>query len=260
MHRFFIKRENIIDDSTIHVTGEDVRHIASSLRLKPGEEITLTTGEGTDYFTVIDEIKTDQVICRVKEITASRGEPTLKVTLFQGLPKSDKLDLIVQKCTEIGIVQIIPVETSRTIVKLDDKKADKRLERWQKIAEEAGKQSGRGQIPTIGPLLRFKEMLELLKREKFDLFLVPWEEENAHSLKETIVAAKSQWALEGTLERPRRIAYMIGPEGGLSAEEVQALKAVCGEPVSLGPRILRTETAGFVVLTVLMYEFMEMER
>lgn len=253
MHRFFIKRENIIDESTIWITGDDVRHIANSLRLKPGEEITVSTGEGMDYLVEIRDLTKENIVCRVLEVGPCKSEPALKVTLFQGLPKSDKLDLIVQKCTELGIERITPVETKRTIVKLDDKKADRRLDRWQKIAEEAGKQSGRGKIPTIGPVVNFKEMLEMFKREKFDLILVPWEDEAGLSLREALTISRSHKA---NLER---IAYIIGPEGGLAEEEVQTLKDAGAKAVTLGPRILRTETAGFVVLTVLMYEFMEME-
>lgn len=253
MHRFFIKRENIIDESTILITGDDVRHIANSLRLKPGEEITASTGEGMDYLVEIVELTKEHVRCQVLHAGAAESEPKLQVTLFQGLPKSDKLDLIVQKCTEIGIERIIPVETRRTIVKLDDKKADRRLDRWQKIAEEAGKQSGRGKIPTIGPVLTFRGMLELLKLEKFDLVLVPWEDEAGLSLRQALAISRSNKA------NPERIAYIIGPEGGLAEEEVQTLKDAGAQAVTLGPRILRTETAGLVVLTVLMYEFMEME-
>lgn len=320
MHHFFIRPENILDDTTLVIMGDDVNHITRSLRLKIGEQVTLSAGQGIDYLVELQEFKADEVVCRLLEKVSSSAEPKVQVTLFQGLPKSDKLDLIVQKCTELGIHTITPVEMSRTIVKLDDKKADKRVERWQKIAEEAAKQSGRGKIPVVGNLLGWKELLNLLKKEHFDLVLVPWEKAQDNSLKQVLGRFRSvvksselepsistslkgvdhgttnvgsnnislkntgisaetstnsgsanQSASGSSVSRPlatgstttgnaiTRIAYVIGPEGGISEDEVQALIGVGAEPVTLGPRILRTETAGFAVLTVLMYEFNEME-
>lgn len=252
MYRFFVNEENILDDGQILITGDDVRHITRSLRLEPGNEVMVSDGQGTDYLVELIEFSLDQVTCKVLEKVRSKGEPAIEVTLFQGLPKGDKLDLITQKCTEIGIRQILPVETSRTIVKLNDKKAERRLERWQKIAEEAAKQSDRGQIPTIGPILSWKEALKQIKGAGYDLVLVPWERAKDQSVRQVVLREKADREI-------RQIAYVVGPEGGLSQEEVQALLEAGAQPVTLGPRILRTETAGFVLLTVLMYEFLQME-
>lgn len=252
MHRFFVSPEQITD-ATIVITGDDVSHIAKSLRLQVGEEVSVAAGTGTDYLVRIREFRTGEVVTEILHSSPSPAEPTVEVTLFQGLPKSDKLDLIVQKCTELGIHRIVPVETSRSIVRLTDKKADRRVERWQKIAEEAAKQSQRGRIPEVSNVRSWRELTAALQKESFDLFIVPWEEAQESSIREVIQRVKA------TGGRPERIACLIGPEGGLSAEEVQTLKAFGARPVTLGPRILRTETAGFTVLTVLMYEFLQME-
>lgn len=252
MYRFFINEENIFDDGQILIIGDDVRHITRSLRLEPGDEVMVSDGQGTDYRVELTEFSLEQVTCKVLERTRSKGEPAIEVTLFQGLPKGDKLDLITQKCTEIGIHQIIPVETSRTIVKLNDKKAERRLERWQKIAEEAAKQSDRGQIPTLGPILSWKEAVKQIKDAGYDLVLVPWEEAKDQSVRQVVQKEREDQTVQ-------RIAYVVGPEGGLSQEEIHALIKAGAHPVTLGPRILRTETAGFVLLTILMYEFLQME-
>lgn len=254
MHRFFVSPEQVTEQ-TVVITGDDVNHITKSLRLKLGEEISVSTGQGMDYLAKLQEFKSGEVVAEICSSEPSRGEPTIEVTLFQGLPKSDKFDLIVQKCTELGIHRIIPVETSRAIVKLNDKKADRRVERWQKIAEEAAKQSARGRIPEVGNVVSWKELILDLQKEPFELFLVPWEEAVEISIRDVLQSVRT-----GTGDsRPKRIAYLIGPEGGLSVEEVQALVTLGAKPVTLGPRILRTETAGFTVLTVLMYEFLQME-
>ncbi|AZR73170.1 hypothetical protein BBF96_07090 [Anoxybacter fermentans] len=254
MHRFFVKPENIIRDKEVIITGDDVQHITRSLRLKSGDQMIACDGKGTDYLVELIDLNQKEITCRIIESRKSRGEPDIEVTLFQGLPKSDKMDLITQKCTELGIRRIIPVETGRTIVKLNDKKAKRRVERWQKIAYEAAKQSQRGKIPSIGPILNLNEALEMIKKEKYDLFLVPWEEARGNSIRQVL----KNWNVDKKAGL-KRIAYMIGPEGGLEEKEVQTLIDLGAQPVTLGPRILRTETAGFVVLTVLMYEFLEME-
>jgi 16S rRNA (uracil1498-N3)-methyltransferase len=206
-----------------------------------------------DYLVKLQEFTLGEVVAEILTAEPSRGEPTIEVTLFQGLPKSDKFELIVQKCTELGIHRIVPVETSRSIVKLNDKKADRRVERWQKIAEEAAKQSARGRIPVVGNVVSWKELISTLQKEPFALFIVPWEEAKEISIRQVLQSVRTGDSA------PKRIAYMIGPEGGLSPEEVQALITLGARPVTLGPRILRTETAGFTVLTVLMYEFLQME-
>lgn len=175
MYRFFIDSKNIIDEKRVIISGADVQHITRSLRLKSGDQFTVCDGKGKDYLVNLVESTTDEVFCEIVESYQSLGEPAIEVTLFQGLPKGDKMDFIIQKCTELGIHQITPIETSRTIVKLNEKKAKTRIERWQKIAIEAAKQSDRGRIPQIVLILGWKEFLKKLKEEEYDLIIVPWE-------------------------------------------------------------------------------------
>ncbi len=252
MYRFFVEPKNIIDGEKVLIVGSDVQHITRSLRLKSEDQVTICDGQGIDYLVKLEELSSDEVTCEIINSYPSYSEPKIQVTLFQGLPKSDKMDLIIQKSTELGIHQIIPIETSRTIVKFNEKKANNRIIRWQKIAESAAKQSNRGKIPQIGNILRWKEFINILKEEKYDLIFVPWENAEDKSLRKLLRQVDGKKTFH-------KIAYFIGPEGGISDEEIETLIALGVKPVTLGSRILRTETAGFVALTVLMYEFLEME-
>ncbi len=260
MFRFFVNPEQIIAhqetnntdvlEKSVVITGEDVQHITKSLRLKPGAKVIICDGQGTDYLVELVELNNNEVTARVLHSEKSKGEPQIQVTLLQGLPKSDKMDMIVQKTTELGVTQILPVETKRTIVKIDAKKAARRLERWQKIAEEASKQSDRGKIPQIGPIMSWKEILDFVQKEDFDLLFVAWEDADSLSIKGLI----HQWEVEHG-QKPVKITFLIGPEGGLEEKEVTEFVQLGGQPVTLGPRILRTETAGLTVLAMLMYHF-----
>ena len=255
MHRFFVEPEDIKDEKEVIITGNDVRHITRSLRLRSGDKISVCNGAGQDYLVELTELDQDddQVKGRIIESQKSKGEPEIEVTLFQGLPKKDKMDLISQKCTELGINRVIPVEMKRSIVKLNQKKAKRRINRWQKIAYEGAKQSKRGIIPEIGPLYSFKDMIQYIKDEGYDLCLIPWEESESKSIKEAIALDQTE------KDQIKKVAYVIGPEGGLEEDEVESIKEVGGQSITLGPRILRTETAGLAVLAVLMYEFNQME-
>lgn len=251
MFRYFVQPEEI-SDQQVRIVGEDVLHIRKSLRLKPGDQVIICDNQGKDYLVELVELDDLEVIGSILETYPSRGEPEIQVTLLQGLPKGDKMDLIVQKSTELGIQQIIPVTTKRTIVKLNPDKAQRRVARWQKIAREASKQADRGQIPLIHSILSWQKTLEFVQSQKFDLLILPWEDAGRFSLHDLFQESQSD-------QRPKKIAYLIGPEGGLASEEIADLEELGGKSVNLGPRILRTETAGFVVLTILMYEFMQME-
>lgn len=245
MHRFFIKRGNIFKGG-ITIEGDDVRHIERVLRLGLKDKIVLCDGHGTDYIVSIEDMDKHSIRTIILSKEESKGEPSVNAVLYQGIPKSTKMDLIIQKCTEIGIARVVPVMTVRTVVKLESDKDERRkVERWSKIAEEAAKQSGRGRIPIVDMPMTFEQALN--NARKLDMSIIPYELENNVSLKE---------ALQGkTVEN---IGFFIGPEGGFEPGEMDKAKAAGVVPVTLGKRILRTETAGFAVLTSIMYEYDEM--
>lgn len=252
MFRFFVQPEEI-NNQQVRISGEDVFHLRKTLRFKPGDRVIICDGQGKDYLVELVHLAAAEVKGIILETYQSLGEPELEVTLLQGLPKGDKMDLIVQKCTELGIQQIIPVETKRTIVRLNPEKAGRRVARWQKIAKEASKQADRGQIPIVSSIFSWQEALEFVQNQGFDLLILPWEDATDFSLGKLL----KEWGPDD--QRPGKIAYLIGPEGGLTLEEITDFRELGGRSVTLGPRILRTETAGFVVLTVLMYEFRQLE-
>lgn len=239
MYHFFIRPENVLGDHIL-IEGSDVNHIRNVLRMKPGEELLLSDGEGHDYTCRIETLDNDTVRCSVLSEEASGTEPSVQVYLFQGLPKSDKLEHIIQKSVELGVYRIIPVETARCVVKYDPKKLRSKLERWQKIAESAAKQSRRGIIPQVEPVMKLKEALEYAS--DLDLVLIPYE--NYKDMK------KTKEILAGI--RPgMKIGIFIGPEGGFEQYEVEMAEGV--HPISLGSRILRTETAPLMLLSVLLF-------
>jgi 16S rRNA (uracil1498-N3)-methyltransferase len=238
--RFFISPGQI-SGSRITVTGGDVRHIAGALRMKPGETLVLCDGKGTEYVATISQIGQAELVAEIVR-EAKREMPYPRVTLGQGLPKSDKMDWIVQKATELGVSNILPLATERTIVKIKDE--EKRINRWQKIAREAAMQSNRMDIPDIGQIVSFKEFLRSLTPDPRTLLLLPWEEGT-----EPIKNVLRQNA------EVKNILILIGPEGGFSVAEADMAKSKGFHLVSLGPNILRTETAAIAVLSMIGYEF-----
>ena len=241
MHRFFVDDENINDEKII-IDGQDVKHITGSLRLEVGENIEVSNKKGKDYKCKIGEINKDNIVCLVLETYKSKGESDIDIVLFQGLPKSTKIELIIQKSTELGVKKIVPLATERCIVKINDKKKEKKkIERWSKIAEEAAKQSKRGIVPEINDVMDFKEALEVLKDE--EMVIVPYESEEDIGIKTVLKECKA-----------KNINIIIGPEGGFEESEIQALKDIDANIVTLGPRILRTETAGFTTSALILYE------
>jgi 16S rRNA (uracil1498-N3)-methyltransferase len=236
MRRFFC--ESITTD-TAAITGDDAHHISRVLRMKAGDALSLCDGAGNEYDAVITSITQDTVACAVGERRASEAESPVKVTLFQCLPKAGKMELIVQKCTELGVFAVVPVVSARCVV-VPGKDYDKKRERYNRVALEAAKQSRRGMIPSVMPLVELKK----IDVKSFDLFLVAYEDENTVSLKQALRAAK----------QPATIALLIGPEGGLEEGEVAQLVKAGAQSVSLGKRILRTETAGMAMLAQTLYE------
>ena len=246
MSKFFVK-QNQIENNAIKVIGEDVNHIANVLRMRKNDEIQLCNQDtGENYLSIITNIFKDCVECEIKEKIKTTTESNVHITLFQGIPKFEKMELIIQKCTEIGVKNIVPVMMERTVVKLDDKVATKKLERWQKIAEIASKQSMRDCIPNVENIIKIKE----IDTSKFDIVLVAYENEEHNMLKTELNKLK----ITG---REYNIAIVVGPEGGISGKEINILKEKNAVFVSLGKRILRTETAGLVMLGNIIYELEE---
>lgn len=242
MYQFFVEEGQICGDRIV-ITGEDVNHIKNVLRMKIGEEIAVSNGvDGREYRCEVAQLLSDEVVCKLRFIKENDVELPAQVYLFQGLPKADKMELIIQKAVELGVYSVIPVATRRSIVKLDDKKAAAKQNRWQGIAEAAAKQSKRKIIPKIEKVMSFAEALEIAK--ELEVRLIPYElaEDMSHT-KEIIERIR-----EG-----QKIAIFIGPEGGFDDTEIALASEVGVEPITLGKRILRTETAGMTVLAWLMY-------
>ncbi|MDD6806620.1 MAG: 16S rRNA (uracil(1498)-N(3))-methyltransferase [Lachnospiraceae bacterium] len=242
MYQFFVEEGQICGDRIV-ITGEDVNHIKNVLRMKIGEEIAVSNGvDGREYRCEVAQLLSDEVVCKLRFIKENDVELPAQVYLFQGLPKADKMELIIQKAVELGVYSVIPVATRRSIVKLDDKKAAAKQNRWQGIAEAAAKQSKRKIIPKIEKVMSFAEALEMAK--ELEVRLIPYElaEDMSHT-KEIIERIR-----EG-----QKIAIFIGPEGGFDETEIALASEVGVEPITLGKRILRTETAGMTVLAWLMY-------
>jgi len=238
MPRFFVDKRNIFENEII-IDGEDVAHITKVLRMKIGDEMTLCDGEKNDYRVEIIDIDKKYIKCKIITVEQNKSEPKVFVTLFQGIPKSDKMEYIIQKCTELGISKIVPVNTKRCVAKVKD---NNKISRWQKIAMEASKQSQRGIVPQVCGVMGFEEALkELLK---CDISILPYEEEKENNLKSH---------LDSFGNDVETVGIMIGPEGGFDKEEVEMAKALGIKTITLGNRILRTETAGEAVLAILMF-------
>ncbi len=258
MRRFFVEEKDI-KENQVTIKGDEARHIAQVLRLKERDKIKVFTGKGKEYLTEIIQASKKEVIGKILKESKLDTEPPIEITLVQGLPKSDKMDLIVQKATELGVKRIIPVITQRTVVKLNEEKVRARRNRWQRIALEAAKQSGRAIIPEVDAITTFVQSLSNISEE--NLNLIPWEEEETTSLKEVLKSITDHSAPEGRdLASGGRlpITVFIGPEGGFTSEEVEAAKEKGAVPVSLGPRLLRTETAGLITLAMILYELGDM--
>ncbi|HEY5556658.1 RsmE family RNA methyltransferase [Acetobacterium sp.] len=244
MHRFFVN-PNQINDRVINIDGEDFKHITKVLRLKKGEIIEVCDGMGLDFRVVLEAPGDGTIAGRITETSLSKGETTdMCITLFQGLPKGSKMEVIIQKSVELGVNRIVPFQSKRSVSQIKEKK-DKKIERWQRIAYEAAKQSKRGIIPVIGELSELKDILQDAKH--FDLLLLAYEDEKKQSLKEVLTGL-----CQGQeIRKPLDIGVIIGPEGGFDPTEVSMCQLAGVKSVSLGNRILRTETAGMVVLSQL---------
>jgi 16S rRNA (uracil1498-N3)-methyltransferase len=245
MYHFFVEPENIRDEY-IKVLGDDINHIKNVLRMKIGEKVLIGDGTGKEYTCAISEISDEEILLIIEDFNNEGRELPVDIYLFQGLPKSDKMELIIQKAVELGAKNIIPVATKRCVVKIDKKKEESKIKRWQAISESAAKQSKRGIIPEIYGCMTFKEAVDFCK--DFDIMIIPYENcESMAATKEAINKIKPN----------QKVAIFIGPEGGFCESEIEYAIENKVIPVSLGKRILRTETAGLMILSVIMYKIEE---
>lgn len=242
MSKFFVSSNQVKDDK-IHIIGTDVNHIKNVLRYNISDEITVCA-DGINYIAQIIEINKQDIVCEIKEIIENVSESNVNITIFQGLPKAEKMEFIIQKGTELGVKEFVPVKFERSIVKLSGKDENKKIERWQKISEVASKQSGRNIIPKIKNVNNIENVCKLI--EKYDIVLVAYENEQDNFLKEELMNLKGKSNCN--------IGIVIGPEGGISEEEVKRLKESGAKIISLGKRILRTETVAIAISSIIMYE------
>ncbi|MCT4613060.1 MAG: 16S rRNA (uracil(1498)-N(3))-methyltransferase [Clostridia bacterium] len=243
MPRYFVEKSNI-NNNNIKIVGEDVKHISKVLRSKPGDILEVSDGDGMDYEVEVIDVFEKEIETKIISKKENETEPKIRLKLFQALGKSDKMDLVIQKAVELGIDEIYPVVTKYTVVEVKDKKKEnKKLERWNKIAESAAKQSGRGKIPEVREILSFKEAIKISRQ--FDKTIIFYEKEKENTLN------KSLGNFTGNT-----IAYFVGPEGGFSKEEIES--AEDADILTLGKRILRTETVPIVVTGIIMNIMEEM--
>ncbi len=238
MYNFFTDRE--IENNLIYITGQDFNHIKNVLRMKIGENFLVSAG-GKSSLCSLKEYLQDAVVAEVLEEDYQDTSLPVEIYLFQGLPKSDKLELIIQKAVELGVTEIIPVEMSRSIVKIEPKKRGTKIERWQAISESAAKQSKRTCVPKVNNIMSYREAISYA--EKLDLILVPYENE------EGMVATKSALS---QIKGGMKIGVFIGPEGGFDDAEIQLARQTGAKIISLGKRILRTETASITAVGMIM--------
>lgn len=241
MFQFFVDDEQVIDNKEVHITGSDVNHMVHVLRMKPGERIRVSNRSGVGYFCQVVTLSETEVIAEVEEIDELGTELSNEIVLFQGLPKSDKMELIIQKATELGASKIVPVAMKNCVVKLDAKKAEGKVKRWQAIAESAAKQSKRSVIPEVCMPVSYKEAMQMA--EALEQVLVPYENERGMDATREII---------GDIQKGQTIGIFVGPEGGFDNTEI-AMLSDSMHRISLGRRILRTETAGLACLAMLVY-------
>ncbi len=242
MYHFFVD-PSVIGEGKVRITGADLNHMKNVLRMKAGEAVLISDGTGKDYNCQVEGYKEGEGILQILSENEDSRELPSRIWLFQGLPKSDKMEVIIQKAVELGAAGVIPVATRNAVVKLDAKKAEAKVRRWQAIAESAAKQSKRSYIPEVGMVMSLKEAFPYIEEQNFDLCLIPYElEKGMDGIKQVL----------NRLAPGQQIAVFIGPEGGFDEEEIKLALEKNVIPVSLGKRILRTETAGPAILALLM--------
>ena len=244
MPKFFVKT-NQINKNRITLYEDDVNHIANVLRKQIGGEVNICNMDTSENFLCqIKEISKENIECEIIKTLKSETESSIDITIFQGLPKAEKMELIIQKCTELGVNTFVPVQMERCIVKLDTKSEIKKLDRWKKIAETAAKQSGRDIIPKVENIINLQKLLYSI--QKYDIVLLAYENEKENTLKNALNTVKGKENL--------KIGVIIGPEGGIEEKEVEQLVKAGAQRITLGKRILRTETVGIVISSIITYE------
>ena len=243
MYQFFIRTENIKGSEILVTKTEDVNHMKNVLRMSPGDQVCFCCEEtGKDYICRLSGLESREVRAVIEDIEGPSGELPVRLVLFQGLPKSDKMDLIIQKAVELGASEIVPVAMKRSVVKLDEKKAAKKAARWKEIARSAAKQSKRSLVPEVKSVMTFSEALSYAG--SLDILLLPYENAKGMSRSRQIM-----YSVKGK----KTAGIFIGPEGGFEEEEADQAVMAGALPITLGHRILRTETAGMTVLSILMF-------
>lgn len=241
MQHFFVTPSQV-EGERIYIEGSDVNHMKNVLRMRQGEEVEISDGDNLKYRCVVEGYEEGRAVLAIQQRMPVDTELPCRITLFQGLPKQDKMELIVQKAVELGASQVVPVATRRSVVKLDEKKAAKKTQRWQQIAESAAKQAGRGYIPQVSSVLSYPEALQMAG--ELDVLLIPYELAEGMEEARKVVASIAQG---------QSVGIFIGPEGGFEKEEVDAAIRQGAKAITLGRRILRTETAGLAILSILMF-------
>lgn len=246
MPKFFVK-SNQIKDNKVIIIGKDVNHIKNVLRLNVDDDIQVCNLETSENYTCgIEKLNTDSIECNIFNKINSEVESNIYINVFQGIPKSDKMELIIQKCVELGASEITPVEMKRCVAKIEEKSKYKKLSRWQKISEVAAKQCGRDIVPKINDVTNIKNICNLTS--EYDIVILAYENEEENTLKNELLKLKNK------INEKLKIGIIIGPEGGLDKEEVKLLKNNGAKVVTLGKRILRTETVAFVLAAIIIYE------
>lgn len=250
MPKFFVEN-NQVNNNKITIIGSDVKHIQIVLRKDIGDILQICNKDNsTNYLCEISKINKDDIICDIKEKLENKSESNVYVNIFQGLPKSDKMEYIIQKSVELGVTEITPLNMKRCIVKINKNDEDKKISRWQKISEVAAKQCGRSIIPKINKIANIENICNLCKN--YDIVLIAYEEEKDNKLKDALKQLQNKYLNRNQI----KIAVVIGPEGGIDKEEIEALKTQNNaKVVTLGDRILRTETVALAITSIIMYEF-----
>lgn len=241
MQHFFVTTDQV-KKPYIYIEGSDVNHMKNVLRMKPGEQLSVSDGDNCRYLCQVESYEGARAVLKIVETKAVDTELSSKLYLFQGLPKGDKMELIIQKAVELGAYEVIPVSMKRCVVKLDERKAQKKVNRWNEVARSAAKQAGRGRIPKVRDVMDFPKALNMAK--DLDVVLIPYElAEGMEQTRQVMEAVKPG----------QSVGIFIGPEGGFEKEEVYQTVDAGAKEITLGRRILRTETAGLAVLSILMY-------
>lgn len=251
MYRFFVGDSDIdYDLQKVTIVGDDVKHISKVLRCRLGDVLEISNSNNREFLCSIEEITKNEVVLNIDEEVIINRESDVKVILYQGLPKNTKMEIILQKLTECGVSEIVLVDTERSVVNFDDKKSDKKFERWERIIYEAAKQSKRGILPKLRGILSFEEALEDMKSNSFNIS--PYENEDGKGIKEVVYSLKDD--IKNNDDNEIRFGIFVGPEGGFTPEENDEVKNNGIHSVSMGPRIFRTETASIVTTSIVLYE------